>query len=291
MKKNNIYLPFNPLSEVIAVPFLVSRIFKGKKIKDLIDDKIELVREKSAKINLTEKERFERHLEFKNLDNFFVNNFRALDNSAAHSFEDKINYCLNQYSKESRKILTSTNLVVLEENFLKGAEKTLFLYFLLNKDFKEESELKNGAIQNLISDNQNGDKEIKNKIFSFIKLEKISKDKELFNLIDFSKLKDFDVIYDSKIDGFEFKNQKYSDIIFLCIILDNKRIIELPSNQYINEILMEIKGNTVSETNFSNCKTKYLNPQILAPSENDKKIIKGIENFIEYHINEIKANI
>lgn len=291
MKENNIYLPFNPLSEVIAVPFLVSRIFKGKKIKDLIDEKIDLAREKSAKINLTEIDRVEKELEYENLDNFFVKNFRALDNSIAHTFSDRITYCLNQYSKESRKIKTASNLVVLEENFLKGAEKALLLYFLFDKDDKDKSELQDNVIQNLISDKIQADKEINNEIFSMKKLEEIAKNKELFDLIDFSKLKDFDVIYDSKKVGFEFKNLRRSDVIFLCIILDNKNIIELPSRKYINEILLEIKGLTSSETNFNTCRTKYLSPQELAPSGNDKKIIQGIENFIEYHIKEIKADI
>lgn len=143
MKEKNNYMLLNPVAQIIAVPFLLSRIIKGKKIKELIYEKIDFTREESAKCTFSEIERFEKGLEYENLDNFFVNHFRKVENSLAHTFEDKINYCLNRYSVESRKILTAANLVVLEENFLNGAEKALFLYFSLKNRDKVDKSFKN----------------------------------------------------------------------------------------------------------------------------------------------------
>lgn len=137
MKKNSIYLRFNPFSEIVAVPFLLNRIFKGQKIKELLNNKIEYARDQASRSKFTDIEKFEKNLEYQNLDNFFANHFRKLDESSYHFFDDKINYCLKQYLMESRKIWTSTNMVVLEENFLKGAEKTLLLYFILNVEAKK----------------------------------------------------------------------------------------------------------------------------------------------------------
>ena len=34
MKQNNLYLKYNPGAEIIAIPFIVSRIIKGKNIKE-----------------------------------------------------------------------------------------------------------------------------------------------------------------------------------------------------------------------------------------------------------------
>ena len=256
MKENNIYLPFNPLSEVIAVPFLVSRIFKGKKIKDLIDEKIDLAREKSAKINLTEIDRVEKELEYDNLDNFFVKNFRALDNSIAHSFDDKITYCLDQYSKESRKIFTASNLVVLEENFLKGAEKTLLLYFslfekndevivvneediLLNEEIikvDEEDSITNDTIIRHTYLETNKVTNLENSLT----LKEFFKDQELFSKIEFSRLKEQDVIFIKNVDDFIFRKRAARDIFILVIYLSEIKFINIEHGNNYQDKLLEI---------------------------------------------------
>ena len=81
-------------------------------------------------------------LEYESLDNFFAIHFRNIEKSRNHTFEGMIDYCLNQYKRESFRNLTASRIVILEENFLKGAEKTLKLYFLLDKKVHRKLVLK-----------------------------------------------------------------------------------------------------------------------------------------------------
>ena len=136
MKQNNLYLKYNPGAEIIAIPFIVSRIIKGKNIKELLYDIINAIREKAANVKLNELEKFEAQIEYNNIENFFATHFKALENSNEHTFEDKIKYCLKKYAKESKSLLSAANTVVLEENFLKGAQETLFYYFIINENKK-----------------------------------------------------------------------------------------------------------------------------------------------------------
>ena len=118
MKQNNLYLKYNPGAEIIAIPFIVSRIIKGKNIKELLYEIINALREKAANVKLNELEKFEAQIEYNNIENFFATHFKALENSNEHTFEDKIKYCLKKYAKESKSLLSAANTVVLEENFL-----------------------------------------------------------------------------------------------------------------------------------------------------------------------------
>ena len=139
MKQNNLYLKYNPGAEIIAIPFIVSRIIKGKNIKELLYEIINALREKAANVKLNELEKFEAQIEYNNIENFFATHFKALENSNEHTFEDKIKYCLKKYAKESKSLLSAANTVVLEENFLKGAQETLFYYFIINENKKPKN--------------------------------------------------------------------------------------------------------------------------------------------------------
>mgnify|MGYP003393171234 FL=1 len=129
MKQNNLYLKYNPGAEIIAIPFIVSRIIKGKNIKELLYEIINTLREKAANVKLNELEKFEAQIEYNNIENFFATHFKALENSNEHTFEDKIKYCLKKYAKESKSLLSAANTVVLEENFFKRCTRNAFLLF------------------------------------------------------------------------------------------------------------------------------------------------------------------
>lgn len=131
--KKNIYPAYNPASELIAIPFIVNNFIRGKTIKERLKGIIESAKKEALNKTLTEQEKYVKQIDYDDLDNFFANHFKALENSKVHSFEDKVDYCLNKYAIEAKSLLSVANTVVLEENFLKGAKKTLSIYFKINK--------------------------------------------------------------------------------------------------------------------------------------------------------------
>ena len=127
--------------EIIGFPMMIYYWIKGEKIQKMLENKINSAKEKSNLINLTEKTKNECLIEYEKVNNFFSLHFKEIDNSSKHNFQDKIDYCLQEYKKESSKILSSSNLMKLQENFLNGAESTLLLYFVLDQKVKREIRL------------------------------------------------------------------------------------------------------------------------------------------------------
>ena len=120
MDKKKLYGHWYIWEELVSYPMMLYYWIKGDKIQKMLSERIEKARRKAEQMTLTEKNKNEFLIEYEKLDNF----------------QDKINYCLKQYRKESSQKLTSSNLMKLQGNFLAGAEKTLFLYFLLYRERK-----------------------------------------------------------------------------------------------------------------------------------------------------------
>ncbi|MDV3508140.1 hypothetical protein CMU89_05745 [Elizabethkingia anophelis] len=131
MNKNKLYGHWYIWEELMGYPMILYYWIKGDKIQKMLSERIEKARQKAEQMTLTEKNKNEFLIEYEKLDNFFSYHFKEIDKFNSHNFQDKINYCLKQYRKESSQKLTSSNLMKLQGNFLAGAEKTLFLYFLL----------------------------------------------------------------------------------------------------------------------------------------------------------------
>ena len=127
--------------EIIGFPMMIYYWIKGEKIRKMLENKINSAKEKRNLINLTEKTKNEYLIEYEKVNNFFSLHFKEIDNSSKHNFQEKIDYCLQEYKKESSKILSSSNLMKLQENFLNGAENTLFLYFALDQKVRREIRL------------------------------------------------------------------------------------------------------------------------------------------------------
>ena len=127
--------------EIIGLPMMIYYWIKGEKIQKMLENRINVAKEKSKNITLTEKTKNEYLIEYEKLNNFFSLHFKAIENSSKHNFQEKTDYCLQEYKKESSKILSSSNLMKLQENFLNGAEATLFLYFVLDQNVRREISL------------------------------------------------------------------------------------------------------------------------------------------------------
>lgn len=141
MDQKKLYGRWNFWEEFVGYPMMIYYWIKGEKIQKMLSKRIYQAKQKVSQIILNEKIKNEFLIQYEKMDNFFSYHFKDIDASRNHNFEEKINYCLDQYRKESAKILSSGNLMKLQENFLNGAESTLFLYFALESKIKREIRL------------------------------------------------------------------------------------------------------------------------------------------------------
>lgn len=141
MDQKKLYGRWNFWEEFVGYPMMIFYWIKGEKISKMLAKRIEQVKQKSSQISLTDKKRNEFLIRYEKLDNFFTFHFKNIDASRNHNFEEKIEYCLEQYRRESLSILSSSNLMKLQGNFLNGAETTLLLYFALEGKVKREIRL------------------------------------------------------------------------------------------------------------------------------------------------------
>lgn len=192
MDLNKIYGRWMVWDEFGAIPLVIISWLKGKKIKTLLEERIKKAQEIAAKTIINSKNREEYLLEYDSLDNFFAYHFKNIEKSRTHSFEEKIAYCLQQYKAESFRNISASRAMLLQENFLIGAEKTLTAYLLLDKKVERRIYLKDILIgddteekfkiflkdkrfiddeQNLLVDNKS----------SFIRLHRFLKDENFIN--------------------------------------------------------------------------------------------------------------
>ena len=141
MDQKKLYGRWNFWEEFVGYPMMIFYWIKGEKISKVLSKRIEKAKQKSSQISLTDKKRNEFLIRYEKLDNFFTFHFKNIDASRNHNFEEKIEYCLEQYRRESLSILSSSNLMKLQGNFLNGAETTLLLYFALEGKVKREIRL------------------------------------------------------------------------------------------------------------------------------------------------------
>jgi len=141
MDQKKFYGRWNFWEELVGYPMMIFYWIKGEKISTMLVKRIEKAKQRSSQISLTDKKRDEFLILYEKLDNFFSSHFKNIDASRNHNFEEKIEYCLEQYRKESLSIFSSSNLMKLQGNFLNGAETTLFLYFALESKTKREIRL------------------------------------------------------------------------------------------------------------------------------------------------------
>ncbi len=192
MDKRKLYGRWYIWEELIGYPMILYYWIKGDRVKKLLSERIDRARENAEPVELNEKIKNEFLIEYERQDDFFSYHFKEIDKSRNHNFEDKINYCLRQYRKESSKQLTSSNLMKLQGNFLNGAETTLFLYFSLKQKVTDEirisdivlGENSSKIIINFLKDKKFIDENnnfIADKKSSFIRIHRFLKDNHIIN--------------------------------------------------------------------------------------------------------------
>ncbi|WP_426476102.1 hypothetical protein ACP3T3_12030 [Chryseobacterium sp. CBSDS_008] len=141
MDQKKLYGRWNFWEELAGYPMMIYYWIRGERIKKLLYKRIEKARFRANQIILTEKIKHEFIIDYEKTDNFFSHHFKNIDDSRNHNFQEKIAYCLQQYRKESSRLMSSSNMMKLQENFLSGAETTLFIYFALDHKVKREIHL------------------------------------------------------------------------------------------------------------------------------------------------------
>lgn len=148
MDQKKLYGRWNFWEEFVSYPMMVYYGIRGENILKMLTKRIDKAKKKAGKIVLTEKMKNEFLIQYEKLDNFFSYHFKDIDASRNHNFEEKIQYCLDQYKKESTSRISSSNTMKLQGNFINGAEATLFLYFALESKTKREIRLSDIMIGN-----------------------------------------------------------------------------------------------------------------------------------------------
>lgn len=138
MDQKKLYGRWNFWEELVGYPMMIYYRIRGERIQQMLSKRIDKAKQKAGKIVLTEKMKNEFLIRYEKLDNFFSFHFKDIDTSRNHNFEEKIQYCLDQYRKESNILISSSNMMKLQGNFLNGAEATLLLYFALEGKTKRE---------------------------------------------------------------------------------------------------------------------------------------------------------
>lgn len=112
-------------------------------------------------------------------------------------------------------------------------------------------------------------------------LKKMFIKKDLFNKIDFSKLKEYDVFYDSKKTNLELKSRYKTDLVMLLILLKSKNIISYENKKDMNKIFKECFGKEISETVFTTTDTKLSTNKM---NQRDYIVFQNINNFINNYL-------
>lgn len=129
------YIKYPITSELLAQPIFwikaIKRIRNNEKIEESLNKIIaETKRNTKVKARPSDLELDKFEIEYRELNNFFSNSFFSAE---ILNFEPRIDYVLKKYRQECNKLCSASNSIILEENFLKGARKTLSLYFILTK--------------------------------------------------------------------------------------------------------------------------------------------------------------
>lgn len=192
MDQKKLYGRWNFWEEFIGYPMMIYYRIRGERIQKMLAKRIDKAKQKAGKIVLNEKMKNEFLIRYEKLDNFFSFHFKDIDSSRNHNFEEKIQYCLDQYKKESNSLISSSNMMKLQGNFLNGAEATLLLYFALESKTNREIRLSDIMIgensskmftaflkgKKFIDENQNLLVDQKS---SFIRIHRFLKDNHIIN--------------------------------------------------------------------------------------------------------------
>lgn len=200
------------------------------------------------------------NLKLNNNENLFYEFYVLFSNLAERSFKEKVEFSSESYLDwVSRSNLTDLQVYQINEIF--------------KNDLREYLTFINLKI-NLIMDSPK---------FTLYNLKKLFIDERNFEIIDFEKFKNLDIIFDSTKNGFHLRNRYQPDLVILISFLYKINLINLRVGdnylEKINKIIKEFSGEEFDEGRISKLFNGVANNKYL--SKNDITTLNSLKNILD----------
>ena len=231
--------------------------------------------------------------------------FERAEKITSLNVKEKTNWTINEVHKNLYPRISPQNRLNIESDFYKNCYNVLYdkliIHFYATNNLNvspkrliydplllEES----SVVESWIADSEINEEDFQNNKKSYLlsyecrlshskELKKMFIDNSLFDKIDFSKLKEYDIFYDSRKANLELKSRFKTDLVILLILLKSKKIISFENKKDMNKIFKDCFGRKISQTVFSDTNTKWSTDSM---NQNDSTAFKNAELFISKYI-------
>lgn len=269
MEKNTLkYVKYPTYHELVAVPLLAVKAFnrlrKNEKLKDSLNIIIEKSRQKAIEMSnevLLEHEVALFKSNYGKQNDFFSKNFNS-KYVLNTSFEARIKFCLANYKEESKRLYLASEVLNLEENFLKGAQRMLPLYFFFQNTrmniYQEEDKKLDKEKTSLVWEEN----------LSLKNLKEVFKKDNDYNLFD-KFLRDHLLLSENK--RIEKGNKRI--VANLLWGLMKKGVIHQIEGKDLSQVIAVTWDDSISESTFSDANSEWQDNEFLGNNEKTQYLL------------------
>ncbi|GIM50145.1 hypothetical protein [Capnocytophaga stomatis] len=208
--------------------------------------------------------------------------YERAEKITSYDFKKKIDWTIKEVYKNLQPRISAKNRLNIQYDFYKNCYTILYDKLIINSYSIKNKKAEHPKLLNNISPYEEENVyNIEIPLTFSEELKKMFKDIELYDKIDFYKLKDYGVLYNEELS---FKKRVKTDIILLILVLRDKKIIQLKNNKDIVNVVDEILNEKVTESHISKIMGNYSKDNL---SANNLATIKAIKEFIKINL-EIK---
>lgn len=255
---------------------------KGYNFKKALLNEVQNKKETCLKEDFTDKEYEIFQFKIDNIENLFYFCFSQYENLKNFSQDEKIKFSIDLLFDliwNTQPQMRGFRIYQLKKRFINDSRE----YFSLKS--RENQQQKQGHDINEIDD---VDKIINKSTFDSLK--DIFINKELFDKIDFSKLKNYNVIFKNKeSNDFELNKRHIADFLILISYLEKSRLIKFNSDsilEQIQKLIHIIFDNKIDNSRISRIRNRIVfNSGSYNLSRSDKETLEQIQSFISKNIN------
>lgn len=208
--------------------------------------------------------------------------YERAEKITSYDFKKKIDWTIKEVYKNLQPRISAKNRLNIQYDFYKNCYTILYDKLIISSYSIKNKKAEHPKLLNNISPYEEENVyNIEIPLTFSEELKKMFKDIELYDKIDFYKLKDYGVLYNEELS---FKKRVKTDIILLILVLRDKKIIQLKNNKDIVNVVDEILNEKVTESHISKIMGNYSKDNL---SANNLATIKAIKEFIKINL-EIK---
>lgn len=208
--------------------------------------------------------------------------YERAEKITSYDFKKKIDWTIKEVYKNLQPRISAKNRLNIQYDFYKNCYTILYDKLIISSYSIKNKKAEHPKLLNNISPYEEENVyNIEIPLTFSEELKKMFKDIELYDKIDFYKLKDYGVLYNEELS---FKKRVKTDIILLILVLRDKKIIQLKNNKDIVNVVDEILNEKVAESHISKIMGNYSKDNL---SANNLATIKAIKEFIKINL-EIK---